>query len=295
MSQLEDINAIKAMFDRTKPINPTSNGLKSSFLSWFGKQTPYNKSSSPSTYKEAVARRDAFFKAEALGPNKTAAVNAKPVASDTTIVVPGPRPTLRVGIHKTNPSYKTYIEEWQRIVKVEDDGLFGGGTESATKKWQDVRGLVPDGVVGPKSWSQAQYESTKAMGQNASPIAAAASAAQQIAASANAAQVAASTAKTPAAKAKAVAQSVNQSINAAAAQAANVVTGKAPAPTTKAPAPQAQKTPAQQAQQAVVAVKSQLNTLHASTPVWLRAVAVTGGVFAALIGVKALAGKKRAA
>lgn len=33
------------------------------------------------------------------------------------------------------------------------DGIFGDGTEAGTKKFQESRGLVVDGIPGPKSWA----------------------------------------------------------------------------------------------------------------------------------------------
>lgn len=44
------------------------------------------------------------------------------------------------------------IMVWQIIVEATPDGIFGSGTESATKNWQASHGLVADGIVGPKSW-----------------------------------------------------------------------------------------------------------------------------------------------
>ncbi|WP_305042366.1 peptidoglycan-binding domain-containing protein [Geoalkalibacter sp.] len=35
----------------------------------------------------------------------------------------------------------------------ERDGIFGGGTESAVKRFQKAQGLEPDGVVGPLTWA----------------------------------------------------------------------------------------------------------------------------------------------
>ncbi|WP_418895602.1 peptidoglycan-binding domain-containing protein [Roseburia hominis] len=32
------------------------------------------------------------------------------------------------------------------------DGIFGSGTESATKTWQSKHGLAADGIVGKMSW-----------------------------------------------------------------------------------------------------------------------------------------------
>lgn len=44
------------------------------------------------------------------------------------------------------------VKVWQIIVGATPDGKFGSGTESKTKNWQKSHGLVPDGIVGTKSW-----------------------------------------------------------------------------------------------------------------------------------------------
>jgi N-acetyl-anhydromuramyl-L-alanine amidase AmpD len=57
------------------------------------------------------------------------------------------RPTLRRGDkHELVP----YI---QRRVRVEEDGAFGGDTEAALRVFQRHHQLVPDGIVGPKTWA----------------------------------------------------------------------------------------------------------------------------------------------
>jgi peptidoglycan hydrolase-like protein with peptidoglycan-binding domain len=49
-----------------------------------------------------------------------------------------------------------FVKVWQRIIGVKDDGVFGSGTESATKQWQAAHGVKPaDGIVGPKTWARA--------------------------------------------------------------------------------------------------------------------------------------------
>lgn len=35
-----------------------------------------------------------------------------------------------------------------------DDAIFGPNTEKATKEYQKNRGLVADGIIGPKTWKQ---------------------------------------------------------------------------------------------------------------------------------------------
>jgi hypothetical protein len=47
------------------------------------------------------------------------------------------------------------VIRWQNVIGVTADGNFGAKTEEATKAWQRKNKLVPDGVVGPASWSMA--------------------------------------------------------------------------------------------------------------------------------------------
>lgn len=44
------------------------------------------------------------------------------------------------------------VKVWQIIVETNPDGIFGSGTESATRTWQKSKGLSVDGIVGPASW-----------------------------------------------------------------------------------------------------------------------------------------------
>jgi hypothetical protein len=48
------------------------------------------------------------------------------------------------------------VRDWQRIIGLVADGIFGEDTERATKVWQHERGIVSDGVVGPKTWAEAE-------------------------------------------------------------------------------------------------------------------------------------------
>ena len=56
-------------------------------------------------------------------------------------------PTIRKG-----STDKPTVTMWQTIIGVTADGVFGSGTEAATKAWQTARGLTADGIVGPLSW-----------------------------------------------------------------------------------------------------------------------------------------------
>lgn len=45
------------------------------------------------------------------------------------------------------------VSAWQAAIGVRADGIFGPGTEAATRSWQAAHSLGPDGVVGPASWA----------------------------------------------------------------------------------------------------------------------------------------------
>jgi hypothetical protein len=71
-------------------------------------------------------------------------------------VAPAPeadRPTIRRGSKGPDVAY------WQATaLGVRNDGIFGPVTEEATKNWQQARGLVPDGAVGPRTWTALNKE-----------------------------------------------------------------------------------------------------------------------------------------
>jgi len=54
-----------------------------------------------------------------------------------------------------NGSQGEAVKEWQKIIGVNADGIFGPQTEAATKQWQTERKLVADGVVGALTWAAA--------------------------------------------------------------------------------------------------------------------------------------------
>ncbi len=48
------------------------------------------------------------------------------------------------------------VKEWQTFLNIKSVGIFDKVTLSATKKFQSENGLVPDGIVGPKTQSKAE-------------------------------------------------------------------------------------------------------------------------------------------
>lgn len=56
------------------------------------------------------------------------------------------RPTIRRG------DDGTWVEQAQKALGVKVDGSFGGDTEAAVRVFQRSAELVPDGIIGPKSW-----------------------------------------------------------------------------------------------------------------------------------------------
>jgi peptidoglycan hydrolase-like protein with peptidoglycan-binding domain len=57
------------------------------------------------------------------------------------------RPTLRRGVANE------LVKQVQTKVRVNVDGKFGPRTEAAVRAFQRDNGLVPDGIVGPKTWA----------------------------------------------------------------------------------------------------------------------------------------------
>lgn len=57
------------------------------------------------------------------------------------------RPTLRRGSRGDD------VETVQKAVGVEQSGDFDGETEAAVRKFQRINNLVPDGIVGPRTWA----------------------------------------------------------------------------------------------------------------------------------------------
>ena len=80
-------------------------------------------------------------------------IDPTPTPTPEPIPTPTQRPTLRHG------STGAYVRELQNRLnqngnKLVVDGIFGGQTESAVREYQKRKGLVVDGIVGPKTWAK---------------------------------------------------------------------------------------------------------------------------------------------
>jgi peptidoglycan hydrolase-like protein with peptidoglycan-binding domain len=60
---------------------------------------------------------------------------------------PAPRPTL------VRNSHGVLVRDVQRKLVVPEDGTFGAITEAKLRAFQISKGLVPDGIVGPRTWA----------------------------------------------------------------------------------------------------------------------------------------------
>jgi len=62
---------------------------------------------------------------------------------------PYDRPTLRRGDKGED------VAAFQKALKLKPDGVFSGHTEATVRAFQRKKGLVADGIVGPKTWAAA--------------------------------------------------------------------------------------------------------------------------------------------
>jgi hypothetical protein len=52
------------------------------------------------------------------------------------------------------------VKELQEFLGVQADGIFGKGTDTAVRNWQQNQGLIVDGIVGPATWDAMGIAST---------------------------------------------------------------------------------------------------------------------------------------
>src|SRR6185295_13548808 len=95
--------------------------------------------------------------------NEVAAQTGQPPALTMTIGdVPRPPPSPAGRPILMRGSTGADVIEWQHVIGVKPDGVFGVATEATTKAWQTSHGLLADGKVGPKSWALA-YQAVPAL------------------------------------------------------------------------------------------------------------------------------------
>jgi hypothetical protein len=74
----------------------------------------------------------------------------------------GTRPTIRYGATGANVVYLQYRLNYHdaSIVPLKEDGIWGPKTQGAVLKFQKEKGLVVDGIVGPKTWAALDTDRT---------------------------------------------------------------------------------------------------------------------------------------
>lgn len=161
MSTTEDLEALNRYFEDHAGDKAAQNGVAQDAIkawrTWWTGLSFWDKSvSNDATLVEAKARRDKFN--QAMGQPNLIDMGFVPLETRTpmtaddvakTFAGGGAPPTIRKGIRGAA------VGKWQEILKVTVDRNFGSGTETATKAWQKARGITPDGVVGPLTWSKA--------------------------------------------------------------------------------------------------------------------------------------------
>lgn len=102
-------------------------------------------------YALPVGRKDdPLFNMDTFRANVAAIMNGSAVAPEP---IPsaepgsGGRPTLRRG------DFGDLVREVQARCAVDVDGAYGARTEAAVRRFQRDHALVPDGIVGPRTWA----------------------------------------------------------------------------------------------------------------------------------------------
>jgi len=103
----------------------------------------------PATWAKAYAAKPALT--VSIGTPQRTTVPTAPISLPPMTITPTAtsHATIRKG------SANNDVKIWQQVLGVTADGIFGSGTDTATKKWQASHGLVADGIVGPKTWAAA--------------------------------------------------------------------------------------------------------------------------------------------
>lgn len=284
--QIDDMKAIDQFFRQSRPINSNALSISMAWRTWYDDLSTYAKTFDSDVLAQARAKRDAYNRAN-VTPKTAAAQTAaasKAVMSDlpsssSKALKPGTRPTIKKGSPKS-PA----VIEWQQFLGVTADGIFGSGTEAATKAFQSRNGLAADGVVGPNTWGKAIGVSSGSAAVQAANMVADASA-KAVKAVAN---------KAPAVKAStAASQSVKQTMTQNATAAAQKAVASLPSNT---PTPAVASQPVMTAAKAAVAkTKAKVKAVKAVTPIWTQFAVGTVGIIALLTGAKVFFGGKRAA
>jgi N-acetylmuramoyl-L-alanine amidase/Putative peptidoglycan binding domain len=74
------------------------------------------------------------------------------------VLIPAAEPPLQSGASPGRPTLRRgsqgdLVKTLQRDLNLSSDGIFGGQTEAVVRNFQRTHDMVPDGIVGPKTWS----------------------------------------------------------------------------------------------------------------------------------------------
>lgn len=118
--------------------------------------------SKPAPATSAVVQNFDLNNAVAPPPTTAPQIQA-PKQTAPSVLSPGTggNATLRQG------STGEAVKQWQAILGVPQDGIFGAATKTATIIWQKNHGLVADGVVGAATWAAAKAAPTGGSGATA--------------------------------------------------------------------------------------------------------------------------------
>lgn len=171
MSQIDDVNAIYDYMKGQVPKTTEAGNIRTQFISWADQAGWWDKNMSDDWYNEARSRRNAFNIANATTPAQKAQVQnvlatgltseqmqgkARPTINIKTGAVGGYKPVtgltrnLKLGVSGDD------VKAWQSFLGLTPPtGYFDKPTDSKTREYQTLHGLKVDGIVGPKTWSDA--------------------------------------------------------------------------------------------------------------------------------------------
>ena len=167
MSQSDDMQAIHNFFSNAVAKTTEAGRIKSAWFPWYSGLSWLDINTDDDVLQSARARREGFFRANAVTEKEKKGVEA--VINKSADKPPASVVANRIGL-STNPTVREpsaapvklptiqlgskgdAVKTWQKKLNAQPSGLFDKNLDVATRKWQAERGLKVDGVVGPNTW-----------------------------------------------------------------------------------------------------------------------------------------------